>query len=999
MKTLALEFLSRVLPPGPGYYCFSQKVNITKTTTDAAGVAQQKEIPLWRDRPLTELEGLIDLSLEASAEGYDTYYAASIFAQPSILLAGKLKFRVATNAVRQRSLWLDIDAKGRAGEYNSLADAQAGLQEFLSVSGVPDPLVVCSGRGLHVYWPFAEVTPAEQWKALALSLKQVCQKFELKVDHHRTYDLASVLRIPGTKNYGKDGQVRDVSILSWGEVTTADSLRNKFQTALGSSSVVVKTESISPVSRLPKATTGIDGLVSSFKTLDDPTGAVRGCRHINGAGLANYYSWYNAIKVLTKCKKGREIAHNISQYDAERYDPNVVDEKFNQAEASSAGPPRCETFELAESGIDEGWCRACQYHKKHSTPLQCPLPVELKTDEPEQEPDSEGSGEIDQKLANAKMPEPFDNGRFRVVPGTGIMWCKKALDDGELEAQDILLAEVELYLSCGTNEPDEAGEPHKSFVFKCRHKGKRLPDIKYSGSRDMRNFKEWLFNRDLTPPDGVPIKRMEDFMLAYIHKMRHKVPNHLLYNSLGWRTINNERTGKGEQGFILGERRFLPGRMDIVSLSSRCLKAVEKEFTSAGSLDVWKEAADMYRVLDQKQGQLFICAGFAAPFMSMHETETNSMFSLYDPYGGKGKSWVLKMINSIWGHPTSMFGQPGDTFNARYKKLAVRRHLPMCIDEVTTAKDDALVQMLYTIGGGQEKDRLNGAGADFIPGGTWATTTFFTANQSLYEKMENYSAQNLATKRRVIEFRCDFKDYTNTSFGPYIKKMISVIGSNYGLAGAYMIEHYLSDPKAQVSIPADLAELEAEFNEAGNESFWAAGMSAAIVAGRYAKSLGLINYDIDALIDWAKAEMVGIRQEIKTDNQDPASILGAFLNEHYDSTLIVLSERRPIDMRDPGNLDGTDSYIVKAPHNKLLIRYEREEHVAKISYPIFKAWCQERRLSTKTILTEAYGKRIVTSIDPAPCGLGNGVSALPRVRVQAITIKASMLDVVDYERY
>lgn len=992
-RTLAIDFLKLILPPGPGYYCSSQKTNLIKTITDAEGSSQQKEIVIWKDRPITELEGLAEVSLENSAEGFDTYYAASIFEQPSIILNGKPKFRAAVNAVRQKSLWLDIDAKGRPGEYNNVEDARDGLEEFIQTSGIPAPLIVCSGRGLHVYWPFTEPLSMEQWKPLALSFKSVCQKLELKVDHHRTHDAASVLRIPGTKNYGNDGVVRDVAVLSWGTVTYPETLRNKFQTLLGGASAPIPVSSPARANPPQQPTSNMDALVNSFKTLEDPRAAVNGCRHLRQAGHANYFNWYNALKVLTRCKKGREVAHLVSREDVQgRYDAAVVDEKFDQAEESVAGPPRCETFERAENGTDEGWCRACEYYKKYSTPLQCPpqrRTVEVKIEVPETEAGGDAANEYD-KL------EPFESDRFRVVKGTGIVWHKKSQEDGEWGSQDVLLAERELYLDHINNEPDEKGEPHRSFIFNCYHQGLRQETINFILSRDLRNFKEWLMNRHLSPPDNVPIKKMEDFMLAYINKMRHKVPDNLLYNSLGWRTVLDERTGKEQKGFILGEKRILPDRTDIIALSDICNKAVEKEFISAGSLEEWKKVVDMYRVLNQKQGQLFICAGFAAPFMSLHEKETNAMFSLYEPYGGKGKSWVLKMVNSIWGHPSDMFGRPKDTFNARYKKLAVRRHLPMCIDEVTTAKDEELVDMLYTVSGGQEKDRLTGTGAGFVSGGTWDTITFFTANRSLYEKMENYSDQNTATKRRVIEFQCDFKDYTNTEHGPYIDRMIALVGNNYGLAGAYMIENYLRDAEAQRRIPAELEHMASEFSEAGSDSFWAAGMSAAIVAGRYAKSLGLIDYDMDDLADWAKTEMVGLRKEMTSAGSDAAAVLSSFLNEHYDSTLIVLSERRPPDMKDPGNLEALDSYIVKKPMHKVLVRYAREEHMARISYPAFKTWCMLRRLSAKTILAEAWEQKLITSTEPVPCSLGNSVNALPRTRVLAITLRASQLD-VDYE--
>jgi len=118
----------------------------------------------------------------------------------------------AADVVALPGLWADLDVAGpghvaKAGkrQFQTMADAAAflnGLQHRPSV-------VVSSGGGLHAYWLFTEfltiTTDAERADATALSkgwqqtLARIA-KAKYEVDLDATWDLARVLRIPGTLN-------------------------------------------------------------------------------------------------------------------------------------------------------------------------------------------------------------------------------------------------------------------------------------------------------------------------------------------------------------------------------------------------------------------------------------------------------------------------------------------------------------------------------------------------------------------------------------------------------------------------------------------------------------------------------------------------------------------------------------------------------------------------------------------------------------------------------
>ncbi|GAG51256.1 unnamed protein product, partial [marine sediment metagenome] len=111
----------------------------------------------------------------------DTYYALASFTQGFHRNAkDKRVVRVRENVAELKSLWLDIDFK------DGYADSQAAilsLREFCKGAEMPPPSVlVHSGNGLHVYWPFTHSIPLNQWQLLADGLKSAAKQHGLRAD-------------------------------------------------------------------------------------------------------------------------------------------------------------------------------------------------------------------------------------------------------------------------------------------------------------------------------------------------------------------------------------------------------------------------------------------------------------------------------------------------------------------------------------------------------------------------------------------------------------------------------------------------------------------------------------------------------------------------------------------------------------------------------------------------------------------------------------------------
>jgi hypothetical protein len=141
--------------------------------------------------------------LAEDALGHTVYFACSSYREPTS--------RKGANVHGAQSLWLDVDA-GPGKPYDCAATAAEAVVQLCRSTGLPSPIFVGSGNGIHVYWPLDRMLEPREWRPLALSLKQKCEQYGLHADPGRTADMASILRPPETHNRKKPNIPRLVQV-------------------------------------------------------------------------------------------------------------------------------------------------------------------------------------------------------------------------------------------------------------------------------------------------------------------------------------------------------------------------------------------------------------------------------------------------------------------------------------------------------------------------------------------------------------------------------------------------------------------------------------------------------------------------------------------------------------------------------------------------------------------------------------------------------------------
>lgn len=151
----------------------------------------------WVHHSVKTVTEALDKAQAISNAGRNAYFACAEY-----MTADNRK---GDNVKQVRAFWLDLDcgeAKAAKGDgYTTKREAAVALVEFCTVTGLPKPTtLVDSGNGLHVYWVLDMDVSPEDWRAYGALLKALTKKHGLVADPSRTGEIASVLRVPGTRN-------------------------------------------------------------------------------------------------------------------------------------------------------------------------------------------------------------------------------------------------------------------------------------------------------------------------------------------------------------------------------------------------------------------------------------------------------------------------------------------------------------------------------------------------------------------------------------------------------------------------------------------------------------------------------------------------------------------------------------------------------------------------------------------------------------------------------
>ena len=901
-------FLKEALPESGSYCVFASNTSADRRSQQFFG----------------SVDDLIDAAQDFDAKGYDVYFALASFKEANS--------RKVDNVQHLKSFFLDLDC-GPSKDFVSQTEAISQLKAFCKQFKLPRPLMVNSGRGIHVYWVLSEAVPTDDWLPVALKLKQLCADNNFLADPAVTADAARVLRVPTTHNY-KPEVPAEVDFVGTHLPTLVDF--DLFSRLLGNDPIPVPTKKLDGANAVMNA--ALSNREYRFKDILRKTSQGEGCAHIaNAFTNPNEVSepiWRGVLSILKACSDGtREKAHKLSErYDG--YDPEETDAKWDNL--TSDKRYTCARFEeiLPET------CLQCPNRGKYRSPLH----IGKRVKEATEEENTVEAPALD--LPNAPI-------NTFVIPKYPFPYIRGTNGGVYIRSQD----------SEG-NENEERIYHNDIYVVK------RIVDLELGESVVVRLHLPRDGVREFTLPltavtsreelrksmsmQGVAISKVDklmEYITTWVNELQEKEVADKAYRQFGW--IDNEATG-----FVLGNQMILKDEV-VFNPPSKSTIGMFPAFERQGTLDEWREIIDFYNKRGFELHQFATCAGFGSILMQFIDDIACAALHLYSKESGLGKTTAMKAAASIWGDPAELVINEQDTHNTKMNRSEVLHNLPLLIDELTNAESKALSTLALQFTTGKQRGRLvSGGNSERLRGESWSLLALTTGNTSIIERIRMKKDNPNAEAQRILEVRVE-KMFTGSSSKKETDEFSRALGKCYGHAGPVVAQYVMNNLEEVKRIIQEIQiRVDRKAGLSSENRFWSVYVTLTLAGAVIAKELDLIRFDIPELTNWA----IQMLLENKAKAQDMAvsieQTLNEYVNEHIDNILRIKSTS---DLRKQ---DGTtmESIILPeaVPRNKLVARYETDIKKLYLVPKPLRLWCGEQQINYGAFvndLTEKLGAK------------------------------------------
>lgn len=864
----------------------------------------------------SSIDAVIDAAANLDTEGYDAYFALATFKE-----AGS---RTAQNVHSLRAFFLDLDC-GPSKDYADQAEALRALQGFCKQLTLPRPTVVNSGRGLHVYWRLTNPVEPEKWLGVAERLKAACKANNLHADPVVTADSARILRVPGTHNH-KDTPPTDVKIVgSAGDPV----LFETFAPLLDAYVSTLTPRKYTPNNQdaMMQALSG--SYISRFKTIMLKTVNGTGCAQL-GEVVTNQAEiseplWRAGLSIAKFCTDGGKAIHYISNKHPQ-YSQDATEDKASLIK----GPYLCARFDEYRPGV----CPDC----KHWGKIKSPITLGREVEEAEEDDNIVVQTPIGVAEATPiqyvipKYPHPYFRGK------TGGVF--KHTTNAENEPKDIMVYFNDLYVVRRLKDP-ELGE---CFVMRLhlpkdgvREFTLALPVV---GSKD--EFRKSLAMHGVAV---LNVTELMEYTMKWINTLQFTSEAEDTCRQFGW-------TNDKIEAFAAGKSLIYADRVEINAPSGATL-GLFPYFQPKGTLDGWKETMKFYNRPGMELHQYMVGLSFGAPLMQFLPVNA-AAFHAFSKESGLGKTTGMLAGASVWGDPELLMMQERDTFNSKMNRCEVYKNLPCYMDEMTNTHPKDLSDWAYQLPSGLQRNRMGPKGnVERVRGDPWSTLFGTTGNTSMLERIALYKALPKAEAQRVLERRVDrvaFETKAETD------KLSAALGANFGHAGAVYIQYLLNNKTSALELLATVqAKTDAAAKLTAENRFWSAQGAAVITGLMLAKRIGLIDWNIPAIVKWFVDTVNHARESISEMSADVEAILVDYLSANYNSMLRIKSTD---DAR--GKQLDLDSVIVPeaAPRgNAFVARYEYDIKKLYLLPKPFKEWCGKQQINYGGVIEELKAGR------------------------------------------
>jgi len=769
-------------------------------------------------------EELAAFLLAWDAAGYTTYHACSSYRDTSS--------RKQTNVHSVASLWVDVDA-GVGKPYQDADAAILAVATACGAAGLPAPLYVRSGRGLHLYWPLDTGLLPEEWRRYATGLRSVLRRAGLQFDPTRICDSASILRTPGT-HHRKEATPLPVVM---GEPVGPYPLeqfdflleRGDEQETIRAIASPAYLERCAPQHVLDSIRAPIGQPVDA-RSVPIADTCAQLCAMRQSLGILIEPLWYACLGVLGFATDGERYAHEWSSgYPG--YTARETDERLERVRALT-GATTCEKFH----SLNPAPCEACPHWGKIKSPIslgygdssrQEVLEIAQGNRTPEATPQK--------SVTLPQLPPHFAWRNMSLIFQT----------ENAGQPVEHLISTYPIYLD-GVNE----GETRGDFSLTFKH---WLPAKGW--------FDLTIATKTLMQPQGIAelaryganIHEGQHF-IRYVKAAidQHYESNKLRarYDQYGWKANNT--------AFLYGKKLYTAqGEFEIAGSKELEVRnqwigpgATVKGDPASFGIERWTQAANALFAAGCEAQSVALLASFAAPLMRFMATdEGGAIISLVTRQSGTGKTTALAGTSSVWGAREGLSLTNDDNKVTKWLTLGALGNLPVVHDEIQTRDPLAIRDFVINFTNGRDKMRATREGEIRHSASTWQTLLVSASNSSLVDSLTGTSKAD-APALRILELPLEIPEQLKHAFGDKLKNELI---TNAGYAGEIYIR-YIVKPEVTEFIKQALDKYTLDLwtrTKLSNEHrFWIRAVACIAVAALIVNKLELVRFSSQRIVDW-----------------------------------------------------------------------------------------------------------------------------------------------------
>jgi hypothetical protein len=874
------------------------------------------------------------------------YFAVASYDKARYWDADKHRWRQRTqvNAQALKAFFLDLDVEpDNPLKFASKAQALAELRAFVKKIGLPRPMIVDSGGGIHVYWPLTAEVPARLWHPVAEQFKAICVHEHFQADRSLTSDHARVLRALGSYNTR-----RHATVTLLAEARAAVSFTDfaaRIEAYASQHGVAASAKGVSSGAPLAGAPAGAWSGEDNLGATNEPLNFDRIAFHCaqmgtqvatRGAGVAEPL-WRAGLGIVKFCDQQTLAAQAISDAHADFNLPATAAKLAHW----NAGPTTCQHFHELQPQL----CEACPHWSTLTSPAQlgrvvahvaapqvtltfdAAPPVTIDIPDPPVGYSRRPDGTIVRELENA-------DGRpiYALV-------CPYDLYPLMIRSQNDLDADVDESSRWRVLLPFVKGQPPAPRDF----------NVPLSLIPDARGLIKLLGSKGLILT-GEQAKMTQHYMSAYLQKLAKDAGRDKLYERLGWH--------EEHAAFVLGDRILhRDGKVLPHSAGEAIQSATKHGLKSAGTLADWQAALRFYNHPGYEGHRFFIYASFASPLFHMNDTGNHGAVLCAGGASGRGKTTCLKACSSVWGAPPALLvngNREGATTNALYATMGTYHSLPFLLDDVTERETDELRRLFLNITQGEGKRRMLSDGSITQHIDTWSLLVLLSTNLDTISAIMGSGRDVDPHLMRIIAVDFGLID-TGAEAKIAADHFIRALGTNYGHAGPIFMGHIVREYEAVKRLYIHNIEkvdrLRASTN-ASAERYWSAVVAACYTAAQIAAKVGLLDYPYESDLQWMLAHLSQQRETIKESRATPQEMLNGFLNAYLRSTLIV-------SVKAASNLDN----IAHKPTDELLVRVELDADRIYIARNAVMEYCASSHTAFRALEWQLEHEGVIAKRD------------------------------------